>query len=137
MLELLLNLVWVLVVTASLLFWRRLSTVSDDCSRRPVTALVALVCILVLLFPVISATDDMHVAEFAMEDSGRKVLRQLLPDGASAVHGANAAFAPTVPVFCLECPVALTVAPLHEERQLLVSSSCHDSVSDRAPPALV
>ncbi len=135
MLELLLNIVWVLVVTASLLFWRRFSSASEHCSRRPLTALVALVCILVLLFPVISATDDLHVAEFAIEDSGRKVLRQLLPDTSSGIQGSHAAFAPPVPIFCLATPLALTVVPV-QQPQLVFTSSYRDSVSDRAPPAL-
>jgi hypothetical protein len=137
MLELLLNIVWVLVVTASLLFWRRFSSASGHCSRRPVTALVALVCILVLLFPVISATDDLHVAEVAMEDSGRKVLRHLLPDTSSGIQGSHAAFAPPVPLFCLATPLVLTVVPVHQRPQLFSTSSYRDSVSDRAPPALV
>jgi hypothetical protein len=137
MLELLLNIVWVLVVTASLLFWRRFSSASEHCSRRPITALVALVCILVLLFPVISATDDLHVAEVAMEDSGRKVLRHLLPDTSSGIQGSHAAFAPPVPLFCLATPPALTVVPVHQQPQLLSTSSYRDSVSDRAPPAFV
>jgi hypothetical protein len=136
MLELLLNVVWVLVVTASVLLWRQFSSASEHCSRRPVTALVALVCILVLLFPVISATDDLHVAEFAVEDSGRKVLRHLLPDTSSGIQGSHAAFAPPVPQFCLAIPLALTVVPV-QQPQLLSTSSYRDSVSDRAPPALV
>ena len=136
MLELLLNIVWVLVVTASLLVWRRFSSANEHSSRRPVTALVALVCILVLLFPVISATDDLHVAEFAMEDSGRKVLRHLLPDSSSGIHASHAAFAPPVPLFCLAIPLALTVVPI-QQPQLLSTSSYRESVSDRAPPALV
>jgi hypothetical protein len=137
MLELLLNIVWVLIVTASLLFWRRLSSASDHCSRRPVTALVALVCILVLLFPVISATDDLHVAEFAMEDSGRKVLRHLLPDTSSGIQGSHAVFAPPVLVFSLVSPLTQAVASVDQQSQLLSKSSYRDSVSDRAPPALV
>ncbi len=137
MLELLLNIVWVLVVTASLLLWRRFSSASEHCSSRPLTALVALVCILVLLFPVISATDDLHVAEFAMEDSGRKVLRHLLPDTSSGIQGSHAAFAPPVPLFCLATPPAPTVVPVRQQSQLFSTSSYRDSVSDRAPPALV
>jgi len=135
MLELLLNLVWVLIVTASLLVWRRLSCTNENCPRRPVTTLIALVCVLVLLFPVISATDDLHVAEFAIEDSGRKVLRHLLPDASSGVQG-HTAFAPPVPVFCIASPLAQTVAAVHQQHPLLPESACRDSVSDRAPPAL-
>lgn len=136
MLELLLNLVWVLVVAASLFLWRRLLSANESCSHRPLTALVALVCILVLLFPVISATDDLHVAEFAIEDSGRKVLRQSLADSSSPVHGSHAAFAPLTPVFCLAKPAALTVVPIGLRRQLLSLAVFQASVPNRAPPVL-
>ena|SRR5579871_3766922 len=135
MLELLLNIVWVLVVAGSLLFWRRFLSANEHCARRPVITLVALLCILVLLFPVISATDDLHVAEFAMEDSGRKVLRHLLPDTSSGIQESHAAFAPPVPLFSLATPpTALTFVPV-QQPQLLSTSSYRNSVSDRAPPA--
>ncbi len=106
MLELLLNIVWVLVVAGSLLFWRRFLSANEHCARRPVITLVALLCILVLLFPVISATDDLHVAEFAMEDSGRKVLRHLLPDVSSGIQGSHARLCSSSPSVLLGHPAA-------------------------------
>ena len=136
MLELLLNLVWVMTVTVSLLVWQRLSSRNENRSRGPVTALIALVCILVLLFPVISATDDLHVAEFAIEDSGRKVLRLGLSDAPSNVQGPHAAFAGPIPVFSLTRPAVLTPAPVGRQRQLPSQASFQASVPDRAPPAL-
>ncbi len=137
MLELLLNIVWVLVVAGSLLFWRRFLSANEHCARRPVITLVALLCILVLLFPVISATDDLHVAEFAMEDSGRKVLRHLLPDTSSGIQGSHARLCSSSPSVLLGhlAPV-LTFVPV-QQPQLLSTSSYRNSVSDRAPPALV
>jgi len=137
MLELFLNLVWVFVVTASLLLWRRLCPASESRCHRPITALVALGCILVLLFPVISATDDLHVAEFAIEDSGRKVLRQIMPDAPSAANHSHSIFAAATPVFCLATPLFLTSALVSQPRHPFLTSSYRASVPNRAPPALV
>jgi hypothetical protein len=64
--ELLLNLAWVLLALPAYWLWRR------DAGSRGVSALqgvLALGCALVLLFPVISASDDLHAMRAEMEDS--------------------------------------------------------------------
>jgi len=78
MMELLLNLAWVLLALPAYWLWRR-----DAGSRgtRRVSALqglVALGCVLVLLFPVISASDDLHAMRAEMEDSSisKRTVRQ-------------------------------------------------------------
>jgi len=65
--ELLLNLAWMLLAVPAYWLWRR-----DARSRmaRRITALqclLALGCVLVLLFPVISASDDLHAMRAEME----------------------------------------------------------------------
>lgn len=60
--ELLLNLLWLLLLVPACWIWRRERKSSMRC-------LLALGCALVVLFPVISATDDLHAAPQAMEDS--------------------------------------------------------------------
>jgi hypothetical protein len=76
--ELLLNLVWILLALPAYWLWRR-----DAGSRgaRRVSALqglLALGCVLVLLFPVISASDDLHAMRAEMEDSSisKRTVRQ-------------------------------------------------------------
>ena len=67
--ELLLNLVWLLLAIPAYRLWRN-ST--PACRRHGVTSvqcLLALSCGLVLLFPVISATDDLHAMRAEMEES--------------------------------------------------------------------
>jgi hypothetical protein len=73
--ELLLNLVWVIVATAVLYAWGRRRNHSQ---ARP--QLVVLLCLLALLFPVISATDDLHAMSSEMEDSTsvRRSLKQMV-----------------------------------------------------------
>ncbi len=64
--ELLLNLVWVLIA-ATALSWH-LRSAPKDC-KQFLLALGALCCALLLLFPTISVSDDLHVQAFVCEDS--------------------------------------------------------------------
>ena len=73
--ELLLNLAWLLLALPAYWLWRgcRIS--------RKVTALqclLALGCLLVMLFPVVSATDDLRVMRAEMEESplNKRTIRQ-------------------------------------------------------------
>ncbi|MGA8436895.1 MAG: hypothetical protein WB762_08300 [Candidatus Sulfotelmatobacter sp.] len=84
--ELLLNLVWLLLVLPACWLWRR--GAGARLARR-VTALqclLALACVFVLLFPVISATDDLHAMRTEMEESAasKRTVRQ----AASEKHAA-------------------------------------------------
>ncbi len=72
--ELLLNLIWLAVAAGALLAFarsRRRSARMADVAYG--TALVALACVLVLLFPVISASDDLHPAQAVVEDASKRV----------------------------------------------------------------
>jgi hypothetical protein len=76
--ELLLNLAWVLLAVPAYWLWRRGASAR---AARKVTALqflLALGCAVVLLFPVISATDDLHAMRAEMEESAasKRAVRQ-------------------------------------------------------------
>ena len=63
--EVLLNFVWLLLIVPAYWVWKR-----ENKSFQALSRLFALSCVLVLLFPVISATDDLHamladIEEFA------------------------------------------------------------------------
>lgn len=64
--ELLLNLVWVLIAAAALC-WHLRSAPKDG--KQFLLALGALCCALLLLFPTISVSDDLHVQAIVTEDS--------------------------------------------------------------------
>ena len=68
--ENLLNLCWLLLGVAALVAWHCQASRSGH--GRP---LVALLFVLALMFPVISASDDLHPAAQAMEDSSKRTLR--------------------------------------------------------------
>jgi hypothetical protein len=62
--ELLLNLAWLMLALPAYCLWRR-----DASKVSSLQCLLALACALVLLFPVISASDDLHAMRAEMEDS--------------------------------------------------------------------
>jgi len=67
--ELLLNLVWVaMAVGLFVTFWRRQRSRVSTGLRR-----MALACVLLLLFPIISASDDLHPAQALTEEATRRV----------------------------------------------------------------
>jgi len=58
-LELILNLVWAGIATALLVLWRRFGFAKG---RRAAIALLALVCVICILFPIVSMTDDLNAS---------------------------------------------------------------------------
>ncbi len=73
-LELLLNLCWLLLIGPGVYLWLR-----QRRHAKPIVQFsIALVCLLFLLFPVISATDDLHAMRQEMEESSpsKRALKQ-------------------------------------------------------------
>lgn len=67
--ELLLNLAWLLLALPAYWLWRSSRSVRAGRHLRSVDCLLALGCMLVVLFPVVSATDDLHAMRAEMEES--------------------------------------------------------------------
>ena len=96
--EALLNTIWLLVTLGAFACWRPGRTCAFRRSRRNINLLTvfALACALVLLFPVISLTDDLHAEQFPMEDSAhaakkaRDLERGCLSAGSSSFAAASA-----------------------------------------------
>ena len=86
--ELLLNLAWLLLALPACWLWRRSLTARAQGSARSLQCLLALGCMLVLLFPIVSATDDLHAMRAEMEESspGKRGVSQAAIDRASAGH---------------------------------------------------
>jgi hypothetical protein len=70
--ELILNLGWLLLAAACFHFWWPRKR-SGGRGNRAAQCLLALGCALVVLFPVISVTDDLHEEQAVMEDSSAKL----------------------------------------------------------------
>lgn len=75
--ELLLNLLWLLLVVPALWVWRR-----HDRSLGPSCSLMVLACGLVLIFPAVSASDDLQLMRPEIVESGP--LKQRTIEKASA-----------------------------------------------------
>jgi hypothetical protein len=133
--ELLLNLFWATLVVPAALIWSR----QRKCARSLrhlclLHSFVAVVCVLVLLFPVISATDDIEVTRGEIEEStpGKRVTEQsasvqrstCVTDGASArpVH---------VVSFQRDFE---TCGQVSEYLPILAKQSPANTISSRAPP---
>jgi HAMP domain-containing protein len=94
-LELLLNLCWLLLIGPGIYLWLR-----QRRRAKPILQFsIALVCLLFLLFPVISATDDLHTMRQEMEESSpsKRALKQVAKRGAGQDFSAPPAH-PTVAV---------------------------------------
>lgn len=76
--ELLLNLAWLLLAIPAYRLWRNSTPGTRRHGFTSFQCLLALGCALVLLFPVISATDDLHAMRTEMEESpiSKRSIRQ-------------------------------------------------------------
>jgi hypothetical protein len=92
--ELLLNLFWLALVVAA---FGTLARMRRACAPTPgakdVKALLALSCILVLLFPIVSASDDLHPAQAVLEDATKRIQHGIVSVNLPLDHG----FAALVP----------------------------------------
>jgi hypothetical protein len=72
--ELLLNLAWVALVLAAFSALLRSRSATSQRPQLPYgKALFALTCVLVLLFPVVSASDDLHPAQAVLEEATKRI----------------------------------------------------------------
>ncbi len=84
--ELLLNLVWLLLVLPACWLWQRGAGARVARRVTALQCLLALGCVVVLLFPVISATDDLHAMRAEMEESASS--KRTVLQAASERHSA-------------------------------------------------
>ncbi len=74
--EILLNALWLLIAAGAVAVWGVQQAGPERGRQRALpTQLLALACTLILLFPVISLTDDLHAQQAVMEDSSRTIVK--------------------------------------------------------------
>src|ERR1019366_132370 len=133
--EVLLNTTWLMVAIAAFLFWQVEMEGTPGCHKHNRRyAFLALAVFLILLFPVISLTDDLHAEQAAMEDSSRSVMKArntlqscLRAGSASFVATVTHAADPAAALRLLLGTVILIEAPL----RCLPPVSAHNG---RSPP---
>ncbi|MGD0929250.1 MAG: hypothetical protein ABR902_01240 [Candidatus Korobacteraceae bacterium] len=129
--ELLLNLIWIaLAIGSFVIFTRRPQSTGGG--RVDWRFRLALACVLLLLFPIISASDDLHPTQALVEEATKRIQHV-----ASSVHFSAGSSAPQMlPLLLLGWLLALVkLQPL----TLLESAPCrldgHETSEDvRGPP---
>src|SRR5579864_2631847 len=130
--ELLLNICWLLLALAAVLGWRQHS----QCARRrsPIVCLLALSCALILLFPIISESDDLHAMRQEMEESSAKVKAG---ESDRASHASPKLHAPALPASAHAIRPGEVLLGLVESRSLSKPFiTVRAQTRNRAPPSL-
>jgi hypothetical protein len=126
--ELTLNFAW--MVLAALMFWLWIHHAPRDGVNRR-TQLIALAVVVLIMFPVISVTDDLVAAQNPAETDCCQRKDQARPNAHFTPH-AVAGFAPPIPA---EISFAhLRFAPLANFSTPLVTIPAMDSIQNRPPP---
>ena len=137
--ELTLNLVWVCVAIAGILaqiVMLSRASAPADCQASNWRKIVAMVCVLVILFFVISMTDDLHDQALLLEE---RKLSQVAAEARTRAHSAAARFvSPDFLMFDLAVPPAPplpAVRRLMEPAKLLFAGAIEcENLRGRAPP---
>jgi hypothetical protein len=136
--ELLLNLAWLLLALPAYWLWRQDASTRVTRRASSTQCLLVLGCVLVLLFPVISASDDLHAMRAEIEDSSvsKRTVRQAESDKNSAwvnrLQGPPATVTSAARLFAPE--VGRLEVPVNRLRPVTRTCVSH---AGRAPPFLL
>lgn len=131
--ELLLNLIWIVLAGGAFLAFSRRPYQSHG-DRIPYwRSLLALACILFLLFPIVSASDDLHPTQAMVEDATKRVQHLVSPLQLSLSRSAM----PVLPVVLfLWLMLALSLCKRQQPAELTVREldGWRTPSAGRAPP---
>jgi len=133
--ELLLNLIWILLALLAVFGFLRGRRVSDQLARVPYRKpLLALACGVVLLFPIVSASDDLHPAQAVVEEASKRVQLTVAPLHLLRTSPPLPMLAATL-ALCMTCALAV-LQPFHP---LALTARLLDGAilpsAGRAPPS--
>jgi hypothetical protein len=139
--ETLLNLVWLAVTVAAIWLWRFRWTVSRRNPRHSTRMeAVAMVCILALLFPVISLTDDLHPETVAVDAASGKRNACLIAAGAFHLQCATVGSGTQLMVAMNSRPIAAVnfiFSEIASPHKLHIASYLASNSPGRSPPSLL
>lgn len=134
--ELLLNLAWLLLALPAYWLWRGSRSRAERRSTS-LQCLLALGCVLVMLFPVISATDDLHAMRSEIEESpvSKRSIRQASNDKASPWNSRLQSPPAILNIFSAFAPIVVR-ADISLIPSLSVPSAPRILHTGRAPPQI-
>jgi hypothetical protein len=134
--ELTLNLFWLLLTVPALWLWWDARLAENRTGRQSKPSLLILGCLLLLLFPVVSATDDLQAMRPEIEESGTSDGARNSRDGRVSAHPDHSSNTTAVLVarFYLQplSAVRAVMPQMPVARAFTVSATAH---AERAPPA--
>ena len=134
--ELFLNLLWLMLALPAVLVWRRqpASPFSSGKQSR-FRSFVLLGCLLALLFPVISATDDLHPISAAIEESSpfKRTVKQSQGAKSPAWRHDSGRPVQLVHVAAIR-PETKACGPVSQYRSILPQQALASTADGRAPP---
>jgi hypothetical protein len=127
--ELALNLVWLILALPAFVVWRRQSASARS------SGIVLLGCLLALLFPIVSVTDDLHPISAEIEECSplKRTVKQspCLKSPARGSDNGGAAPQPRVASFR---PEDDAIGAVSEYLHILSRQALAGTIDDRAPP---
>jgi len=139
--ETILNLVWLAVTVAAIWLWRcRWATSRRNPTHSTTMEAVAMVCVLALLFPVISLTDDLHPETVAVDAASGKRNACLIAASAPHVRAATLSSGTHMALGTISKPLAavdLTISDISDIYKLHNSDILVSISRGRSPPSLV
>jgi hypothetical protein len=136
--ELFLNLCWLSLLLPAWLLWRQRTfsagsgNPAGSPAARPLVFVCALGCVLVLLFPVISATDDLHPMRSEMEESKRAFCHP--GHCACAVHALTHSSHPVLPSSASLTPAFEQIGAVRPFMPQTLRTFSAPASAGRAPP---
>lgn len=134
--ELLLNILWLMLALPAVFIWRRQSACArssgKQCRSR---SFVLLGCLLALLFPVVSASDDLHPISAEIEESGpfKRTVKQS-PGVKSPACGADGGGVAQLAHVAMFRPENDAFGAVSEYLRVLPRQTLVSAIDDRAPP---
>jgi hypothetical protein len=139
--ETFLNLVWLVVTVTAVWLWRFRWVASRQNPRHSTKMeAVAMVCVLALLFPVISLTDDLHPETVAVDAASGKRNACLIAASAPHVRAATSSSGAHLAVGIIPSPFAavnFAIAEIPNLAKLYDLGSLASNSRGRSPPSLL
>jgi HAMP domain-containing protein len=135
--ELLLNLLWLMLALPAFLVWRSQHGAAPSSGKlHRLRWLVLLGCLMALLFPVVSATDDLHPIRAEIEESSPSKRTVKQSPSVKSPAWSNDGGRPLLLVSVATLPADNEARGLVSEcRIVLLQESPASTINDRAPPA--